>query len=196
MMWLARFMSMVLRISLGALVIVSATDCAGSHGSKADKLEYMANLETETLADLTKQNPEAEKELSDAVGYAIIEQKVVKVPGVGAGGGVGVVVDKETDKRSFLRVQRVDLGAGVGGKAYKLVLVFHDAELLRDVANGKLHTEAGAEAAAKAGGVGGGAEGASGQLLKKGYSTYVLTDAGVSATATVRVFHAGRWNLN
>ena len=47
-----------------------------------------------------------------------------------------------------------------------------------------------AEAAAKAGDVGVAGSGSTTDLMKKGYSTYVLTDAGVSATATVAVIRA------
>ena len=48
-------------------------------------VEDMATLEKEALAQLAEQSPEATKELDEGVGYAVIEQKVVKVPVVGAG---------------------------------------------------------------------------------------------------------------
>jgi len=158
-------------------------------------VEDMATLEKEALAQLSEQNPEATKELEEAVGYAVIEMKVVKVPIFGAGTGKGVVVKKASDQRSYLNVKRLDLGAGYGGKAYKMVLIFQDQEVLQDFANGKFGIEAGAEATAKAGEAGGGSEGGSGNL-KKGSSIYVLTDGGVSATATIRVMVARPWTPN
>lgn len=169
-----------------ALVVIA---CAGPKGTETEKLDYYANLEKETLAQLAEQSPESSKELEESVGHAIIEQKVVKVPIVGAGVGSGVVVEKATGKRSYLRVSRLDLGAGYGAKSLKLVMIFQDIDALRNLADGKFGAGAGAEAAAKAGEVGGAAEGSSGQL-KKGYSLYALTDAGVSATATIRAFAA------
>ena len=158
-------------------------------------VEDMATLEKEALAQLSEQNPEATKELEEAVGYAVIEKKVVKVPIVGVGTGKGVVIEKASNQRSYLNVKRLDLGAGVGGKAYKVVLIFQDEKVLRNFANGKFGVGAGAEATAKAGEAGGGAEGGSGNL-KKGYSIYVLTDGGVSATATIRVMVARPWTPN
>lgn len=156
-------------------------------------VDDMAILEKEALAQLSEQSPEASKELEGAVGYAVIEKKVVKVPVFGAGTGKGVVVENSTDQRSYLNIKRLDIGLGVGGKAYKVVIIFHDEKVLQDFANGKFGIEAGAEATAKAGEAGGGAEGGSGNL-KKGYSVYVLTDGGVSATATVRILGARPWN--
>ena len=141
---------------------------------------------------MAEQSPEATKELDEGVGYAVIEQKVVKVPVVGAGTGKGVVVEKATGQRSYLNVKRLDLGLGVGGKAYKVVLIFQDEKVLHEFANGKFAIEAGAEATAKAGEAGAGVEGGSSNL-KKGYSVYVLTDGGVSATATIRVLGARPW---
>ena len=183
-----------IRIIIALGLIMTFTACAGSKEAKqAEKLDYFARIEKEALAQLSEQSPEASKELEEAVGYAVIDQKVVKVPMVGAGTGNGVVVQKSPDQRFYLNVKRLDLGMGWGGKAYKLVLIFQDKKLLQDLAKGKFKIEAGAEATAKAGEMGAGAEGASGSL-KKGYSTYVLTDKGVSATATIRVLGARPWN--
>ena len=66
----------------------------------------------------------------------------------------------------------------------KVVLIFQDVDKLRDLADGKWHAGVQAEAAAKAGDVGAAGSGGTEDLMKKGYSAYVLTDAGVSATAT------------
>ena len=77
----------------------------------------------------------------------------------------------------------------------KIVLVFHDLNKLRDLADGKWHAGATAEAAAKAGDVGAAGSGNTSDLLKQGYSTYVLTDAGISGTATVSVLRAQPYSI-
>jgi len=175
---------------LAICLLVGLMGCASQPKEvEPEKLKELISLEKEVLAQLDKESPEATKELEKAIGYAIIEQKIVKVPVVGAGGGKGVVVDKATDKRTYLKVKRIDLGLGWGGKAYKLIMIIHDKDVLRDLETGKFGVKAGAEATAKAGDVGGGGgEGVS--LRDKGYTTYTLTDAGVSATVTIRVFSA------
>ena len=175
-------------------VIMSA--CAGGLvGSKEKKLAYFNSLEQDTLARLIKERPQAKQELAESVGYLVAEEKVVKVPMIGAGGGAGVVVEKVTGKRSYLRIPELQFGAGWGGRAEKIVLVFQDIDKLRDLADGKWHAGIEAEAAAKAGDMGiAGSEGTT-DLVKKGYSSYVLTDAGVSATATVTAVRAQPYSI-
>jgi hypothetical protein len=55
---------------------------------------------------------------------------------------------------------------------------------------------AGAEAAANAGEVGAAGGGGTSDLMKKGYATYVLTDAGVSATATINMIRAQPYSID
>ena len=184
-------------VVLVAMLIMTITACAGGLvGSKEEKLAYFESLEQETLAQLVKEQPGTEQELAQSVGYAVFEKKVVKVPVVGAGGGAGVVVDKENGKKSYLRVPELQLGLGWGGRAEKVILIFQDVEKLRNLAGGTWKAGIAAEAAAKAGDVGAAGGGGTGQLMKKGFTTYVLTDAGVSATATIAVLRAQPYSID
>ena len=183
--------------AVAAILAITISACAGGlTGSKQEKLAYFDTLEKETLARLFKEQPKTEQELAQSVGYAVAEKKVVKVPLVGAGGGAAVVVEKAHNKRSYLRVPELQFGMGWGGRAEKVVLIFQDLDKLRDLADGEWHTAAGAEAAAKAGDVGAAGGAGSGDLGKKGYSTYVLTDAGASATATISVLRAQPYSID
>lgn len=180
-------------VALGVLM----NACAGGLiGSKENKLAYFNSLEHDTLARLVKEYPKTEQELQESVGYLVAEKDVVKVPMFGAGGGAGVVLDKETGKRSYLRIPELQFGAGWGGRAEKIVLVFQDVHKLRDLADGKWHAGMEAEAAAKVGDVGLAGSGNTTDLLKKGFSTYVLTDAGASATATVSMIRAQPYSID
>jgi hypothetical protein len=74
----------------------------------------------------------------------------------------------------------------------------HHEVTLRDLADGKWHAGLEAEAAAKAGAkadVGVAGSGNTTEVLKKGLSTYVLTDAGASATATVSMMRAQPYSI-
>ncbi|GKS59363.1 hypothetical protein YTPLAS18_28900 [Nitrospira sp.] len=180
-----------------ALVLLMLGACAGGlFGTKDEKRAYFEELEKDTLAELVKQHPQAEHELAESVGYAVAEKKVVKLPLVGGGGGAGVVVEKATHKRSYLRIPEIQFGAGWGGRAEKIVLIFQDIEKLRDLADGTWRAGVQAEAAAKAGDVGAAGGGGTGDLMKKGFTTYVLTDAGVSATATIAVMRAQPYSID
>jgi lipid-binding SYLF domain-containing protein len=183
--------------ALMAMLVMTITACAGGLvGSKEEKLAYFERLESETLARLVKEQPKTEQELAQSAGYAVIEKKVVKIPMVGAGGGAGVVVEKASGKKSYLRVPELQFGAGWGGRAEKVILIFQDDEKLRDLADGVWKAGIEAEAAAKAGDVGAAGGGGTGDLIKKGFTTYVLTDAGVSATATIGVLRAQPYSID
>lgn len=183
--------------ALMAMLLITISACAGGLvGSKEEKLAYFDSLEKDTLARLVKEQPKTEQELAQSVGYAVIEKRVVKVPVVGAGGGAGVVVDKASGKKSYLRVPELQFGAGWGGRAEKVILIFQDVERLRDLADGTWKAGIKAEAAAKAGDVGAAGGGGTGDLMKKGFTTYVLTDAGVSATATIAVLRAQPYTID
>jgi len=190
-------MKKTLLVGTIALLAMSMTACVGGLvGSTEEKLAYFEGLERETLARLVKEEPKTEAELAQAVGYAVIEKKVVKVPMIGAGGGAGVVVEKASGKKSYLRVPQLQFGLGWGGRAEKVILIFQDLEKLRDLANGTWKAGIEAEAAAKAGNVGAAGGGGTGDLMKEGFTTYVLTDAGVSATATIAVLRAQPYSID
>ncbi|MEX5214471.1 MAG: hypothetical protein NW703_09945 [Nitrospiraceae bacterium] len=190
------------RMALGkpALIIVLLGvlgACAGGLvGSKEKKLAYFDKLEQDTLARLVKEQPKAEQELQESVGYLVAEQDTIKVPMVGWASGAGVAVEKASGKRTYLRIPELQFGMGWGGRAEKIVLVFQDLGKLRNLADGKWHAGVEAEAAAKAGDVGLAGSGGTTDLLKKGFSTYVLTDAGISGTATVSVLRAQPYSID
>ncbi len=102
--------------ALMAILVLTTTACVGGlGGSKEEQRVYFESLEQETLSRLVKEQPQTEQELAQAVGYAVIEKKIVKVPVNGTGGGAGVMVEKASGKRSYLRVPQLQFGLGWGG---------------------------------------------------------------------------------
>ena len=183
--------------ALMTLLAITVAACAGGLvGSHDEKRAYFESLEQETLVSLVKQQPGTEQELAQSIGYAVIEKRVVKVPVIGAGGGAGVVVEKASGKKSYLRVPELQFGWGWGGRAEKVILIFQDVEKLRDLADGMWKAGVAAEAAAKAGEIGAAGGRGTGDLMKKGFTTYVLTDAGVSATATIAVLRVQPYSID
>lgn len=181
-------------LALGVSTLMSA--CAGGLvGSTERKQAYFDKLERDTIARLTKEQPKAERELAKSVGYLVAEQDTVKVPMVGWASGAGVAVEKASGKRTYLRIPELQFGVGWGGRVEKVVLVFQDLNKLRDLADGKWHAGVEAEAAAKAGDVGAAGSGSTTDLMKKGFSTYILTDAGISGTATVSILRVQSYSI-
>ena len=154
--------------------------------SAEERAEATATLDVmgeDSLARLIEQTPGLKAVFDEAEGYMVVDMKVTKVPVVGAGSGKGVVVDKRDGSRSYVKVWRLDLGGGWGIRSYKLIIAFQDAALMKKAESGKWEFEAGAEVAAGAAGL----EGGTSDVGTAGFSSYTLSEAGASATVTIRV---------
>jgi len=147
--------------------------------SKRNELDKMA---VKAIAGLVEQNKTLQKEIDESLGYAVANMKVTKVPVVGAGGGEGVLVNKETGKHYYFTVSRFDIGGGWGVRSYKVLVLLKTQKALDRLQNGTWEFQAGVEASAGTAA----AEGSSG-AANKGYTVHVLSDGGASATATARV---------
>jgi lipid-binding SYLF domain-containing protein len=151
-------------------------------------VQTIDELVERTLSDLYRQEAETRQEIADSVGYAIMINTIVKVPLVGVGSGYGVAINNKTGERTYLKMERFDLGGGLGARSERPVVIFQEEEKFKDFIDGTWSANAGAEAAAKVGEAGAAGGVGSGDLPgNKGYSLHLITDAGVSATATVGV---------
>lgn len=151
-------------------------------------MQTIDELVERTLADLYKQEAATRREIADSVGYAIMSNTVLKVPLVGVGRGYGVAINNRTGERTYIRMERFDLGGGLGARSERPIVIFQQEEKFNEFIEGSWSANAGAEAAAKVGeaGAAGGVE--RGNLPGgKGYSLHLITDTGVSATLTVGV---------
>jgi lipid-binding SYLF domain-containing protein len=169
--------------------LIAAVACSSTYRSMTnqEKKAYLVDLERETLAELVAERPEAQTDLDSSVGYAVISNTAAKVPMVGAGEGIGVVVNTETGERTYLEVSRLDVGGGLGVRKFRLIIIFFDREKLEDLADGELEIGAGVEAGAgDHDDVGTGAGGVAGSR-NENRAIYQLSESGVSVTYTVRM---------
>jgi hypothetical protein len=171
------------KIFTGLMVILSLmTGCAQLTLDEKERARAEIDLMAKTTIDaLIKGDPSIKDALEKAKGYAVINWKVTKIPVVGAGGGNGVIVDKRSGERVYIKVSRFDLGGGWGARSYKNLVITQDEDLLDNAKKGGWKIEAGAEASAGTAGAAGAAGGSN-----KSIETHVLLDGGGSATATVR----------
>ena len=178
----------VVRCVAVTLAAFLAGSCSSTYRSMSalEKREFLVVLEEETLAELVEQQPEAQTDMDIAMGHAIFSNSAAKAPFVGGGDGSGVVVNKETGERSYLKVTRFDVGGGLGVRTYRLIIFFFEEEALRKLAGGKIEFGAGVEAGAREKDVGTGAGGITGSR-KEDYVLYQLSDTGVSVSLTVRM---------
>lgn len=168
-----------LLILLCALATYSCSSMTASErDTKRAELDEMANT---TIEKLVSDDASLQQKLDSSLGYAVANMKVTKVPVVGAGGGEGVFLNKESNKRTYFTVSRLDLGGGWGARSYKVLIVVESPDVMDRLKGGTWEFQAGVEASAGTAA----AEGSSGS--NEGFSLHVLSDGGASATATARV---------
>lgn len=158
----------------------------------AQQRAYIDAWEQETLEMLYAAHPETRESIAQAPAYLAVKQRLVKIPLLGGGGGHGVLVDRTRNQRLYAKVDRLDVGGGWGTRNLRVVVVFQDPGLLRNV--GKPHWSIGwsAETSAKSGESGA----AAGQgKQSRGYRIYELTDEGVSVTWTLYTIKISPYDL-
>ena len=169
-------------LSLCVCILLCVTGCstmtATEKTSKRNELDAMA---TKAVEALKQKETDLQGKLDKSLAYGVASMKVTKVPVVGAGGGEGVLVIKQTQKRIYFTVSRFDIGGGWGARSYKALIVINDQKILDAWKDGKWVFEAGAEASAGSAA----AQGSTGG--DKGFTMHILAEAGASATATARV---------
>ena len=171
--------------SLALLMIMLLVTAGCSTMTAAEKMQKRGELDAmaeAAIAGLIEQDLEIKTEIEQSLGYAVANMKLTKVPVVGAGGGEGVFVNKQTGQRTYFTVSRFDIGGGWGVRSYKALIVFESQKVMERAKDGVWEFQAGAEVSAGAAG----AEGSSSDL-NKGFSMHVLSDGGASATVTARV---------
>ena len=183
-----RFRVLAIAAMISALGMVSAACQTLSVEEQAAKRAELDTMAEQTVEALRNKDPQFEPALESSLGYVVIDMAVAKIPVIGTGSGLGVVVDKRNDKRSYLKVSRFDIGGGVGAQKYKVVITFDDPALLDRAIKGAWHYEAGAEA-----GVGAGSQAAQGHAPTQGYQAFRIVESGAVATVTVRVARAKPW---
>ena len=170
------------------LLLVGLSGCASIPGKTGEEqVETIDALVERTLADLYKQEPKAKEAIANSVGYVVMNNKITKIPIVGAGSGYGVAINTKTGEKTYIKMARFDVGGGWGARGVRPVLIFQDEKKFKDFIDGQWEAQAGAESAAKVGESGAAGGGGSGGVSDKGYTVHMITDAGVSATVTAGI---------
>ena len=174
-------MNRLLLVIISSVFVLSgcSTMSVDERDEKRSSIDAMAE---EAIAGLIERDSKVQSEIDASLGYAVANMKLTKVPIVGAGGGEGVLIDKDTQQRIYFNVTRLDIGGGWGARSYKVLLVIEEQQILDRLKTGAWEFQAGAEASAGTAS----AEGSSSDLAQ-GFTMHVLSDGGASATVTARV---------
>ena len=79
-----------------------------------------------TIEQMVTNDPALQGLLDDAIGYAVASISTTKIPILGAGYGLAVLHDKENGTRTYIDVKRFDLGAGIGARCFRALVVFEE----------------------------------------------------------------------
>jgi lipid-binding SYLF domain-containing protein len=167
-------------VILGTLSACATTSEEGGEPTR-DALDAMADS---AITRLLEEQPDTRELVEDALGWAVVDMRVAKIPFFGSGKGYGVVLDKHEGQRSYVRVSRFEIGGGIGAQKYKVVILFEESDLIARAARGTWHFEVGADVAAGSNAAGGDVK--SGE----GYHAFRLFESGAAATVTVRLARA------
>ncbi len=132
-----------------------------------------------TVDALLESNDGAKRLFAEAAGYAVFA--ATKVGGflVTGAGGSGVVVNKGTGDRVYMRMGSGGLGFGLGAQQYNLVIMFEDAPHVERFMDGGWDSSATAQAVA-------GQEGINlTSSFIDGVAFFQITDKGLMAIADV-----------
>ena len=82
----------------------------------------------ETIAMLTEKDPEFAEALEQSASYFTSRIASATLAVVGGGKGIGVLVDNQTGDRIYMDVKRLEFGAGLGARGYRLLLLAENEE--------------------------------------------------------------------
>jgi hypothetical protein len=147
---------------------------------RPDKRAELNQIGDETVEMMVQANPELAQELESSGVYFVSQVSAANVALVGGGQGIGVLVDNRSDERFFLNVKRFDLGAGLGVRYFRVLMLIETPDLFEEVRRGKSIKTVGADVTA-------GSAGKASAVTGEGFSLYVLEESGASLTATTRL---------
>ncbi len=152
--------------------------------STQDKRQAILQMRSETLAKLYELEPYAKASIGKAAGYAVFSNVGVNLILLSTASGYGVVEDKSTGKRTYMKMASGGIGIGLGVKDFRGVFVFTSRDALEQFVESGWDASAQADAAAKAGEKGGAWAGA--VDVAPGIKLYQITEHGLALQATIQ----------
>lgn len=89
----------------------------------------------DATSGLVDNNPEIPQQIDHSFGYAVANMKVTN-PFGWRRWGEGMLVDKQTQQRTYFTVERLDLGGGYGARLYKVLIIINSLKMLDKIKGG------------------------------------------------------------
>lgn len=173
-----RILTSLVALSMLTPVAAFAADSAQDQRAAIEKME------NDTLARLYKENPDAQREIADAYGYATFTTGELAIMWVSGGYGHGVAHNNQTGADTYMQMAKAGVGIGLGAKDVDTVFVFQNEKSFNDFITTGLDLSGSADASAKSG-----AKGADINAVENvlpGVRIYQMTDTGLMAQAMVQ----------
>lgn len=171
-------MSSIRTAAVCAALLAAGVAAAQQDGSIAARQHRIDADAQQALDALFAASPDVKALYRRAAGYAAFTATKAGFFVTG-GGGTGVVVDKASGRRTYMRMGTGGIGLGIGAQRYNLVILFEDATHLNRFLQGGWDASATATAAAGKDGV------AVRSSFVDGVAFYQLTKKGLMAQADV-----------
>ena len=172
-------------LAVVVLAVLIVGGCVSPRGASIeDKRQAVLQMRSETLAKLYQLEPYAKTRIGKAEGYAVFSNVGVNLILLSAASGYGVVEDKGTGKRTYMKMASGGLGIGLGVKDFRGIFVFTSRDALEQFVNSGWDASAQADAAAKSGDKGAAWAGA--VDVAPGVKLYQITEHGLTLQATIQ----------
>jgi len=143
--------------------------------AKRAEIDETAEAALETVLESSKK---AKGLFEKSYGWAVFDNFKLAL-GISGGGGSGVAVEKDSGKRTYMKMGTVGVGFGLGGQKYQVIFFFQDKETFDSFVEKGWKAEAGAEAVA-------GDDGANAKTaFTNGMAVFQLTEKGLMARADI-----------
>lgn len=168
-----------------AISVLLLAGCRAPQGATtSEKRDAVQKMRTETLEDLYKIHPAAQRKVETSAGYAVFNNIGTNLFLLSTGSGYGVARDNKTSADTYMRMRSVGVGVGLGVKDFRGVFVFADQDVLNNFVEKGWEAGGQADAAAKSGDSG--AAAASVISIASGVELYQITQTGLALQATIQ----------
>ena len=152
--------------------------CATPKGeTRAEQRMHIERERQATLAELHAKEPQTKGILAQAAGYGVFSNIGTQIIWGGSHHGYGVVVNRKSGEHTYMRMAGLKGGLGLGIRAFRAVMVFHDPVTLHRFITEGWEFGIGADAAVSSKDEGIALAGAG--TATEGISIYQLTDEGL-----------------
>jgi lipid-binding SYLF domain-containing protein len=145
--------------------------------------QQVREMANDALSQLYEISPGARRTIEHSAGYAVFSTFGLKLFFAGGTTGKGMVVNRRTERQTFMKMVQVQGGLGFGINQNRLIFVFTNETALRNFINQGWEFGGQANLSAMAGGQGGMFSGAA--AVSPGVYLYQVTQTGLAATLTV-----------